>query len=115
MKLIIAGGREFDNFELLCSVMSKVKTPVEEVVCGGARGADELGQLWALERSIAVKYFPADWDRYGKSAGYRRNEQMADYADALLAFWDGESRGTKHMIDIATKAELLVHVVRYTA
>ena len=57
--------------------------------------------------------YPAQWDKYGKRAGYRRNEQMAEVADGLIAFWDGQSKGTKHMIDIMTEKNLPTKVVRY--
>ncbi len=66
-----------------------------------ARGADKLGYDWGKANNIPIAEFPADWNRYGKSAGYRRNVEMAKNADALLALWDGKSRGTRHMIEIA--------------
>ena len=66
--------------------------------------------MWAATFSIPCEKYPADWDKYGKSAGYRRNEQMADNADSLIALWDGRSRGTKHMIDIAHRKGLKVYV-----
>jgi hypothetical protein len=82
------------------------------VVCGGARGVDMLGCEWAQERGIPVAWYPAEWDRYGKSAGYRRNVQMGDYADALIAVQLNGSNGTQHMIDIATERGLKVFVRR---
>lgn len=66
---------------------------------GCARGVDILGELWANENGVAIKRFPADWDRWGKSAGFYRNSDMADYCDAAIILWDGESRGTLDMID----------------
>ena len=66
---------------------------------------------YANERGYPIKQFPADWNKYGKSAGYKRNEEMAKYADALIAFWDGKSKGTKHMIDLAKRYGLKVKVV----
>lgn len=112
MKVIIAGSRTFKNDELLWKVMKEFKD-VSEVLCGGARGADERGQLWAYEHGIPVKMFIPDWDRFGKAAGMKRNIQMAEYADALIAFWDGESPGTKNMIAEATKRGLNVTVIKY--
>lgn len=99
MKVIIAGSRSFADYPRLKSVMAPIAAQVEEVVCGEARGADSLGRKWAEENNIPVKSFPAKWDKYGKSAGYIRNRQMGDYADYLIAFWDGKSRGTKNMIE----------------
>lgn len=84
-----------------------------EIVSGTARGADELGERYAAERGLPVKRFPADWDQYGRSAGYKRNAQMAEYADAAVIFWDEISRGSKHMIDLAKEKELPVRVVLY--
>ena len=96
MKVIIAGGRDFDNYEMMCQELEGID--ITEVVCGEARGADSLGKRWAQEHNIPVKSFPADWDAYGNYAGIRRNHDMAQYADYLVAFWDGKSKGTKDMI-----------------
>lgn len=84
---------------------------IVEIASGCARGADKLGELYAEQRGYQVIKFPADWDRHGKSAGYIRNEQMAKYANALVAFWDGTSRGTKHMIGLAKKHGITVRVI----
>ena len=113
MKLIIAGSRDFNNYEYLVDVLERSGFEVQEVVCGMARGADLLGKRWADERGITVKEFPADWNSYGKRAGFIRNEQMAYYGTDLLAFWDGESRGTKHTIGLANKVGLNVYIIKY--
>ena len=115
MRVIIAGGRTFNDYELLyqkCNEALSLQTEVE-IVSGTAGGADRLGEKYAAEKGYPVKQFPADWEKFGKSAGYIRNEEMAKYADALICFWDGESRGSKHMIDIAKKYNLKVKVVSY--
>lgn len=118
MKLIIAGSRGFNDYSLLrekCDfLLSNVSPDRLEIVSGTAKGADQMGERYAEERGIKVKRFPADWDKYGKGAGYRRNSQMSDYADALIAFWDGESRGTLHMINLARKKQLKIKIVKYT-
>lgn len=115
-KVIVAGSRDFRDYGLLERAMDHLlsnKTTEEiEIVSGTARGADEMGERFAKEKGYALKQFPADWDTFGKSAGYRRNSQMADYADACVVFWDGKSRGTKHMIDLAEKTGLLLRVAR---
>lgn len=80
------------------------------VISGCALGVDTFGIRWAEERGLPVMRYPADWDRYGKSAGPRRNSQMAVVADALVALWDGESPGTRHMIQEADKRGLRVYV-----
>lgn len=97
-KLIIAGGRDFDDYTLLKKALSKLPKP-DEIICGKARGADTLGEDYAMDQEITIVKFPADWDRYGKAAGHIRNRRMADYADILLVFWDGKSTGTKSMIE----------------
>jgi len=115
MKIIIAGGRNFRDYDKLRESCDNILVNQKEVeiVSGTAVGADTLGERYAQEKGYEVKKFPAQWDLYGKSAGYKRNQQMAEYADGLIAFWDGKSRGTKHMIDIANKMGLKVRVVRY--
>lgn len=115
-RVIIAGGRDFDNYDLLKRKMdhllSETVEPIQ-VVCGQARGADSLGQLYAKDRGYEVRYYPANWDYYGKKAGMLRNEQMAQNADALVAFWDGKSRGTKNMIENAEKYNLKIRIIKY--
>lgn len=115
-KVIIAGTRTFDDYDLLCRYadikLSNIYEPIE-IVSGGARGADALGERYAKDRGYELRRFPADWNKYGKRAGYLRNVQMANYADALLAFWDGKSRGTKNMIEEATTRGLLVGIKKY--
>ena len=99
MKVIVAGGRDFNNYEYLKKRLDELEIEITEIVCGEARGADTLGKRYAIERGIPVKSFPAEWDRYGKAAGAIRNAEMGAYADYLVAFWNQESRGTKNMID----------------
>ena len=111
MKLIIAGSREgFTYGDVVEAFDSLIDTVISEIVSGGARGVDRFGEQLAKARGIPLNVKPANWDKYGKSAGYIRNKEMAEYADALLALWDGESRGTKHMIDLAKKNNLKVHI-----
>jgi ABC-type enterochelin transport system substrate-binding protein len=115
LKVIIAGGRDFKNYELLKEKCQKILANQKEVIIisGGANGADKLGEQYAQEYGHKVEKFLADWDKFGKSAGYIRNKEMADNADALIAFWDGVSKGTKHMIDLAKEKELKIRVIKY--
>ncbi len=83
------------------------------VVSGCALGVDTYGIRWAEERGLPVMRYPADWDKHGKSAGILRNIQMAAVADALVALWDGESPGTRHMVQEADKRGLRVYIHRY--
>lgn len=99
MKTIIAGSRTFDNHNLLNETLYVYRKQITEVVSGCARGADTMGEEWAAREGIPCKRFPADWKTHGKKAGILRNQQMADYADMAIVFWDGTSKGTKNMID----------------
>lgn len=115
-RVIIAGSRDFEDYQLLKSKADKYLSNIKDdvtVVCGLARGADTLGEKYARERKYAVAYYPADWKNLGKAAGYVRNEQMAKNADALIAFWDGQSAGTAHMINLAAKYNLPTRIVRF--
>lgn len=117
LRIIVAGGRDFNNYELLKRTVNQFISDNSEVdpyiVCGRARGADTLGEKFAREYNYRICYFPANWDTYGKSAGFVRNVEMAENADALVAFWDGKSSGTKHMIETARKYGLKVLVQEY--
>lgn len=116
-RVIIAGGRDFFNVNLVCKELKKFRRKHNlrklEVVSGTARGADRCGERAAHLQCLEVVKFPAQWSKYGKSAGHRRNREMAEYSTHLLAFWDGESRGTKNMIKTAMDLGLIVEVVRY--
>lgn len=115
MRTIIAGSRGITSFGTVEAAFFDALTHGINptiILSGTARGVDQLGERFAAEFDLPVERYPAEWDRYGKSAGYRRNELMATKADALIAIWDGESRGTKHMIDLAHKHGLKVHVHR---
>ena len=122
VRIIIAGGRDFTDYNLL---KEKVDYYLQNainnnykiiIVSGTAKGADRLGEKYAKEKGFEIAYFPADWSK-GKRAGYLRNEQMSEYAKqkqgALIAFWDNQSRGTKHMIDLAEKHNLQTRIVNY--
>jgi hypothetical protein len=112
MKTIIAGSRSINEYALVERAIRESGFSIKEVVSGGAAGADQLGEKWARKNGIPVKPFPADWERYGKTrAGFIRNSQMARYADALIAVWDGKSSGTADMIQKAKAAGLKVSVV----
>lgn len=119
VKVIVGGSRSFTDAKLLkekCDYYlsdAVAKNYDIEIVSGTAKGADRLGENYALEKGYHIAFFPANWKSFGKRAGYLRNEEMANYADALICFWDGESRGTMHMIDIAKRKGLPVRVVKY--
>lgn len=100
MKVIIAGSRALNKYDMVEYAVKRSQWNMTEVVCGMAQGVDLLGKRYGELHDIPVAEFPADWNQFGKSAGFRRNKQMGYYADALIAIWDGESRGTKHMIEL---------------
>lgn len=114
MKVIIAGSREGftpeDVFEGVACIHRYSGIQIDEIVSGGAIGIDTFGEELAKTYSIPIKMFPANWTVHGKSAGFLRNEEMAKYANCLIAFWDGQSKGTKHMIEMALKYGLKLFV-----
>lgn len=117
-KLIVAGGRDFNNYPLVCKEIRILAEQIHadkaiSIVTGMARGADAAGLQFAKTNNVFFYAFSADWDTHGKGAGFIRNKQMGDFADGLLAFWDGHSRGTKHMIDYMTSLKKPVYVVSY--
>ncbi len=137
MKVVIAGGRKFDDFKYLktyCDTMLGRQNPKAiEIVSGGAGGADALGERYARIMDYKITRFPAPWNdikdkpkeelrirkdgsKYWILAGHFRNEQMAKYVGkegGLIAFWDGRSTGTKNMIQMAEKHKLMVRVAKY--
>jgi hypothetical protein len=120
MKIIVAGSRDFNDFELLEKSLIDIikefgltKKSQITIVSGTANGADKLGEKFARKYGINIDQFPADWNKYGKRAGYLRNVQMAEHSDVLVAFWDGKSRGTSHMINIANDKKLKSFVIKY--
>ena len=118
MRMIIAGGRDFTDTDSAADYLIKLveenKIPdTPTIISGGARGADKVGENLAKMFDLPLEIYPADWNTYGKSAGYRRNTQMADIADVLVAFWDGKSRGTSHMISTMQKQNKPVYVYKY--
>ena len=119
IKIIIAGSRSFNNYNYLYQrikwvlKIEKINLHDVQVLCGMAKGADKLGEEFAIDHLLQVKYFPADWDKYGKQAGYIRNKQMAEYCDYCICFYDGHSKGTKLMINLAIQYNKPTYVFNY--
>ena len=118
MKVCVCGSRDFTNYKIAHKVIyAYFTTFVEdwkvngEIVSGCARGADSLGERFAKEYGLKCHRYPANWEKHGKSAGYIRNKEMADASDVIIAFWDGKSKGTKHMIDISVDMNKKVYVI----
>lgn len=122
IRVIIAGGRDYTDYHRLKMYMDCLLEPLDksqiEIISGGAKGADSLGERYARESGYKLKRFPANWNKYGKAAGPIRNKEMALYAaevtGVLVAFWDGSSRGTYDMITRAEEYGLQVHIPKYS-
>lgn len=132
IKIVIAGGREFTDYEFLKEKMnliaSKINRPIE-VISGKARGVDTMGEDWAKENGFNIIPFPAKWkdltdepvkikinkfgEEYNVLAGHNRNRRMAEAADCVVAFWDGRSTGTANMIKLAKEYKKPCQVFRY--
>lgn len=112
MRVIIAGSRTIEGYSKVVKAVADSTFVITSIVSGCAKGADRLGELYALLHQLPCTKFPADWDKHGKSAGYKRNVVMSENADALIALWDGTSKGTGHMIGIMTKANKPVFVYK---
>jgi hypothetical protein len=113
MKVIVAGSRHINDYPAICLAIGASGFEITELVSGGANGVDHLGEQWAKKRGIRIKVFPAEWEKYGRSAGPRRNEQMALYADALILVWDGKSTGSRNMLYLAKARRLKIVVFLY--
>jgi len=110
MKTIIAGSRTINDIREVEKAIKDSGFIITEIVSGTAYGVDKLGERYANVHNIPVKRFPADWEKYGKCAGILRNIQMVEYADALIAVWNGKSKGTRNIIIEANDRNLKSYV-----
>lgn len=110
VRTIVAGSRGITSLSMVKKAMSQCGWTPTVIISGTARGVDRLGEEWAKAHNVPVECYPADWERYGPSAGYRRNRIMVENAEALVAVWDGKSRGTEHTISLAREKGLRVFV-----
>ena len=113
MKVAVIGGRDFKNKELLYKVLNNLKIKPQEIVSGGATGADSLAEQWAKDNTIQTKIFYPDWNTHGKAAGPIINRLIIDNCDVCIAFWDGKSKGTKSSIDMCKSKGVRYHIVHY--
>lgn len=117
-KIIVAGTRTFSDYKLMKSTLDFMTSRLVsegykiQIVSGGCQGADKFGEIYASDKGHDIIIFPADWS-LGKRAGFVRNQQMAEHAEYCIVFWDGKSKGSKLMIDIATDHRLKLKVVNY--
>lgn len=111
MRLAIIGSRDFDNYSLLHRIVNNLSFEIDEIVSGGAKGEDSLGEKYAKENNIKTNIFYPDWDTYGKKAGFIRNKDIIDNSDFVLAFWDKRSPGTKDSLLYAKKMNKPIRIV----
>ena len=116
-RVIVAGSRTLEDYDLVCKTLDPIFAPMDKgdtvILSGTARGADTLGERYAREHGYAVVRYPADWDAHGKQAGYLRNAEMALDATHLVAFFDGTSKGTRHMIAAASGRGIETWIIRF--
>jgi|WetSurMetagenome_2_1015567.scaffolds.fasta_scaffold883786_2 predicted Rossmann fold nucleotide-binding protein DprA/Smf involved in DNA uptake len=115
MRIAVIGSRSFNNYEYMQAILDSFTITLSDsrklwFVSGGARGADKLAERYIEERKFGMTVYPADWKAHGKSAGFKRNKQIVDNADVVLAFWDGESKGTLHSINLAKEQGKPVYI-----
>lgn len=117
MKVAIVGSRGFNDYSHLENFIDeackKNNIEIELIISGGARGADALGEQYARDHHIETKIFPAEWDKYGKSAGFKRNVTIIENCDICFAFWDGQSHGTKHDIQLCSEMKKPCYISLY--
>ncbi|MFW5872129.1 MAG: DUF2493 domain-containing protein [bacterium] len=113
MRLAIVGSRTFNDYQLLKEKIECLGIVINEIVSGGAKGADTLGAEYAKENDIKLTVFLPDWEKHGRAAGFFRNRIIIDNCDMLIAFWDGQSKGTKHSIDLAKQKNKDCKVINY--
>jgi len=114
VKIAIIGSRTFNNYELVKREMEHYKESVSLIVSGGAKGADSLAERWASENGIMTKIFLPDWEKHGRAAGFLRNKDIVKEADVVLAFWDGQSKGTQHSFKLAQEMNKQIKIIKYS-
>lgn len=107
-RIIIAGSRNYNNYNEAKLYIDRCLSEIRKeytivIISGGAKGADSIGERYAIENGFNIERHPAEWNKYGKKAGPMRNRQMAEICDCVICFWDGKSKGTKSMIDCAER------------
>lgn len=113
MKVGVVGSRGFNNYDMVRKELNQLSDVIDLIVSGGAKGADSLGEKWAIENGKQTLIFKPDWAKYGKRAGFLRNEDIVKNSDYVIAFWDGVSPGTKNSINLCEKFNIPVKIVNY--
>lgn len=112
MNVLVAGSREYHDWEKLCNVLDRyrVETVINRIISGGARGADRLGERYARKYNIPLLIIKPEWQR-GRGAGLMRNQELVDAADHVICFWDGKSRGTLDTIRKTRRAQKSLEII----
>ena len=115
--VLIAGCRSFEDYSVAKKYIDMCLKNIRKeykiiIISGGAKGADKLGERYAHANRMKCIYYYPDWEKYGKSAGPRRNLEMVKRADYVICFWDGKSRGTKSTVDFAGKLKKPLRIKR---
>lgn len=113
LKIGIIGSRSFNDYKLLKDTLDKYLDSIYIIVSGGAKGADSLGEKWAIENNVKTLIIKPEWEKYGKSAGFIRNSEIVKNSDIIIAFWDGLSRGTEDSINKAKKENKEVKIIYF--
>ena len=113
MRIGVIGSRAFNDVELLNRELDKYLDKVRVIVSGGAKGADKLGEMWALQNNITTEIFYPEFKFFGRGAYRMRNIEIVRNSDLIIAFWDGKSKGTNQTVGIAKKAGVPVMIVKY--
>jgi hypothetical protein len=111
MKVAVIGSREFNDYERLRDTLSLF--PITKIISGGAKGADSLSERYARENGIPTEIYHAQWDLFGKKAGFLRNTTIVENSELVIAFWDGKSRGTRDSIGKASKQKKQTFIVYF--
>lgn len=115
-RIVVAGSRNYTNYaqakEYIDECIRDIRREYTLIfVSGGCQGADMLGERYANEHGYKIERYPAEWEKYGKSAGPRRNRRMAEVSDYVICFWDGVSKGTKNMIQYAMELNKPLRII----
>jgi predicted Rossmann fold nucleotide-binding protein DprA/Smf involved in DNA uptake len=112
MKVAVIGSRSFNDYEQMKGQLEKLE--IKEIISGGSKGADELAERYAKEKSLPITIIKPNWKRYGKAAGVIRNKDIITTADLIIAFWDEESKGTLNSINLAKKTNKPCFIFKFT-
>ena len=115
--IAVIGSRNYSNYPQFRKIMIRLIQSIQDeitIISGGANGADSLAEQFANEFSYPIKIFKAEWDKYGKSAGYKRNYTIWENSSLGIAFWDGRSKGTSHSFNIARQQNKKLYIFNFS-